>query len=55
MVRIVLPQACMRVLPALATTWVSLSKDTPLVSIIINVEDLSYVPAEGADRDVPHA
>jgi len=42
MVRIVLPQACMRVLPALATTWVSLFKDTSLVSII-NVEDLSYV------------
>jgi len=42
MVRIVLPQACMRVLPALAPTWVSLFKDTSLVSII-NVEDLSYV------------
>ena len=32
----------MRVLPALATTWVSLFKDTSLVSIIA-VADLSYV------------
>lgn len=40
--RIVLPQAVMRVLPALATTWVSLFKDTSLVSII-SVADLSYV------------
>ena len=40
--RIVLPQALMRVLPALATTWVSLFKDTSLVSII-SVADLSYV------------
>ena len=42
MARIVLPQALMRVLPALATTWVSLFKDTSLVSII-SVADLSYV------------
>jgi polar amino acid transport system permease protein len=42
MARIVLPQAMMRVLPALATTWVSLFKDTSLVSII-SVADLSYV------------
>lgn len=40
--RIVLPQAAMRVLPALATTWVSLFKDTSLVSVIA-VADLSYV------------
>jgi His/Glu/Gln/Arg/opine family amino acid ABC transporter permease subunit len=40
--RIVLPQASMRVLPALASTWVSLFKDTSLVSVI-HVEDLSYV------------
>jgi His/Glu/Gln/Arg/opine family amino acid ABC transporter permease subunit len=40
--RIVLPQALMRVLPALASTWVSLFKDTSLVSII-SVADLSYV------------
>jgi polar amino acid transport system permease protein len=39
---IVLPQATMRVLPALASTWVSLFKDTSLVSII-SVSELSYV------------
>ena len=32
--RIVFPQAIMRVLPALASTWVSLFKDTSLVAII---------------------
>jgi len=42
MLRIVLPQAIMRVLPALASTWVSLFKDTSLVSVIA-VADLSYV------------
>jgi His/Glu/Gln/Arg/opine family amino acid ABC transporter permease subunit len=41
-VRIILPQAVMRVLPALASTWVSLFKDTSLVSII-SVADLSYM------------
>ena len=40
--KIVLPQAALRVLPALASTWVSLFKDTSLVSIIA-VADLSYV------------
>ena len=40
--RIVLPQAAMRVLPALATTWVSLFKDTSLVSVIA-VTELAYV------------
>jgi His/Glu/Gln/Arg/opine family amino acid ABC transporter permease subunit len=39
---IVLPQAAMRVLPALASTWVSLFKDTSLVSIIA-IPELSYV------------
>jgi His/Glu/Gln/Arg/opine family amino acid ABC transporter permease subunit len=39
---IVLPQAVMRVLPSLASTWVSLFKDTSLVSVIA-VADLSYV------------
>jgi polar amino acid transport system permease protein len=39
--KIVLPQAVMRVLPSLASTWVSLFKDTSLVSIIA-VPDLSY-------------
>jgi polar amino acid transport system permease protein len=40
-VRIVLPQAVMRVLPALASTWVSLFKDRSLVSVI-SVPELSY-------------
>jgi polar amino acid transport system permease protein len=40
--RIVLPQAIMRVLPALASTWVSLFKDTSLVSTIA-IAELSYV------------
>jgi len=40
--KIILPQAMLRVLPALASTWVSLFKDTSLVSIIA-VADLSYV------------
>jgi polar amino acid transport system permease protein len=39
---IVLPQALMRVLPALASTWVSLFKDTSLVSVIA-IAELSYV------------
>ena len=39
---IVLPQATRRVLPSLASTWVSLFKDTSLVSVIA-VADLSYV------------
>jgi His/Glu/Gln/Arg/opine family amino acid ABC transporter permease subunit len=42
MLRIVLPQAAMRVLPSLASTWISLFKDTSLVSVIA-VADLSYV------------
>jgi His/Glu/Gln/Arg/opine family amino acid ABC transporter permease subunit len=40
--QIVLPQAAMRVLPALASTWVALFKDTSLVSTIA-VMELSYV------------
>ncbi|MBV8911473.1 MAG: amino acid ABC transporter permease [Acetobacteraceae bacterium] len=39
---VVLPQALRRVMPAIATTWVSLFKDTSLVSVIA-VADLSYV------------
>lgn len=39
---IVLPQAVLRVLPALASTWVSLFKDTSLVSTIA-IAELSYV------------
>jgi glutamine transport system permease protein len=40
--KVVLPQAIMRVLPSLASNWVSLFKDTSLVSVIA-VADLSYV------------
>lgn len=39
---VILPQAVPRVLPALASTWVSLFKDTSLVSVIA-IEELSYV------------
>ncbi|MCK1641442.1 amino acid ABC transporter permease [Bradyrhizobium sp. 157] len=39
---IVLPQAMRRVLPAFSNTWVSLFKDTSLVSVIA-VSELSYV------------
>ena len=39
---IVLPQAIRRVLPVLASTWVSLFKDTSLVSVI-GVGELAYV------------
>ena len=38
---IVLPQAVRRVLPVLASTWVSLFKDTSLVSVI-SVSELAY-------------
>jgi His/Glu/Gln/Arg/opine family amino acid ABC transporter permease subunit len=40
--RIVLPQAVRRILPVLASTWVSLFKDTSLVSVIA-VAELAYV------------
>jgi His/Glu/Gln/Arg/opine family amino acid ABC transporter permease subunit len=40
--RIVLPQAVRRILPILASTWVSLFKDTSLVSVIA-VTELAYV------------
>jgi polar amino acid transport system permease protein len=39
--RIVLPQALRRILPVLASTWVSLFKDTSLVSVIA-VAELAY-------------
>jgi polar amino acid transport system permease protein len=39
---IILPQAVRRVLPVLASTWVSLFKDTSLVSVI-GVGELAYV------------
>ena len=38
---VVLPQAARRVLPVLASTWVSLFKDTSLVSVIA-VGELAY-------------
>ncbi len=38
---IILPQASRRVLPVLASTWVSLFKDTSLVSVIA-VGELAY-------------
>lgn len=38
---IVLPQAIRRVLPVLASTWVSLFKDTSLISVI-SVDELAY-------------
>ena len=38
---VVLPQAVRRVLPVLASTWVSLFKDTSLVSVIA-VGELAY-------------
>ena len=40
--RVVLPQAVRRILPVLASTWVSLFKDTSLVSVIA-VAELAYV------------
>jgi len=40
--RVVIPQALRRVLPILASTWVSLFKDTSLVSVIA-VSELAYV------------
>ena len=39
--RVVLPQAARRILPVLASTWVSLFKDTSLVSVIA-VSELAY-------------
>jgi polar amino acid transport system permease protein len=41
MLKVVIPQAARRVLPVLASTWVSLFKDTSLVSVIA-VADLAY-------------
>jgi polar amino acid transport system permease protein len=40
--RVLVPQASRRVLPVLASTWVSLFKDTSLVSVIA-VSELAYV------------
>jgi polar amino acid transport system permease protein len=41
MKRIILPQAVRRVIPPLGSTWVSLFKDTSLVSVIA-VSDMMY-------------
>ncbi len=41
LLRVVVPQAVRRVLPVLASTWVSLFKDTSLVSVIA-VSELAY-------------
>ena len=43
--KVVLPQAFRRILPMLASTWVSLFKDTSLVSVIA-VADLTYTALE---------
>jgi polar amino acid transport system permease protein len=40
--RVIIPQALRRILPVLASTWVSLFKDTSLVSVIA-VTELAYV------------
>jgi polar amino acid transport system permease protein len=40
--RVVVPQALRRILPVLASTWISLFKDTSLVSVIA-VTELAYV------------
>ncbi len=40
--RVLVPQAMRRILPVLASTWVSLFKDTSLVSVIA-VSELAYV------------
>lgn len=45
MMKIVLPQAARRVLPVLASTWVSLFKDTSLVSVI-SVGELAHTAME---------
>lgn len=45
MLEIVLPQAARRVLPVLASTWVSLFKDTSLVSVI-SVGELAHTAME---------
>jgi len=45
MYKVVLPQAVRRILPVLASTWVSLFKDTSLVSVIA-VGELAYTSME---------
>jgi len=43
--RVIVPQALRRILPVLASTWVSLFKDTSLVSVIA-VTELAYVSTQ---------
>jgi polar amino acid transport system permease protein len=52
--RVVVPQALRRITPVLASTWVSLFKDTSLVSVIA-VTELAYVVDAGARADFPRA
>ncbi len=47
--KIILPQAWRRVLPVLASTWVSLFKDTSLVSVIA-VGELAHASMQSARR-----
>ncbi len=50
--KVVLPQALRRVLPVLATTWVTLFKDTSLVSVIA-VGDLAHTAMQIRSHILP--
>ena len=52
--RVIVPQALRRVLPVLASTWVSLFKDTSLVSVIA-VTELAYVAMQIRAQTLPRA
>ena len=52
--RVVVPQALRRILPVLASTWVSLFKDTSLVSVIA-VSELAYVAMQIRAQTLPRA
>ena len=52
--RVVVPQALRRILPVLASTWVSLFKDTSLVSVIA-VTELAYVAMQIRAQTFPRA
>jgi len=45
MFKVVIPQAARRILPVLASTWISLFKDTSLVSVIA-VSELAYTATQ---------
>ncbi len=51
---VILPQAMRRVLPVLASTWVSLFKDTSLVSVIA-VGELAYTAMRIRSQILPRA